>query len=150
MQAKTWRANIMLLCGALIWGTAFAAQRMVSDTVEPFTFNAIRSYIAALALLLVFFIFRRRRPEQRTDAQRGQERKLLLCGGVLCGLFLCAAATLQQFGITYTSAGKAGFITTLYIVLVPLLGVFMKKRTTLGAWIAVAVAAAGLYLLCVT
>ena len=65
MQAKTLRANIMLLCGALIWGTAFAAQRMVSDTVEPYTFNAVRSYIAALALLLVSFILRKKRPAPR-------------------------------------------------------------------------------------
>lgn len=150
MQAKTLRANIMLLCGALIWGTAFAAQRMVSDTVEPYTFNAVRSYIAALALLLVSFILRKKRPAPQTGAQKKQARATLLRGGILCGLFLCAAATLQQFGITYTTAGKAGFITTLYIVLVPFFGVFLKKRTTVGAWIAVAIAAAGLFLLCVT
>lgn len=150
MQAKTLRANIMLLIGALIWGTAFAAQRMVSDTVEPLTFNAVRSFIAAAVLIPVSILFRDRSAGERTPQQKKDARKTLLCGGLLCGVFLCAAVTLQQLGITYTSAGKAGFITALYIVLVPLIGIFLKKRVTVGAWIAVAVAAVGLYLLCVT
>lgn len=150
MQAKTLRANIMLLCGALIWGTAFAAQRMVSDTVEPYTFNAVRSYIGGAGAAARFLYSEKEAACAADGAQKKQARATLLRGGILCGLFLCAAATLQQFGITYTTAGKAGFITTLYIVLVPLFGMFLKKRTTAGAWIAVAVAAAGLYLLCVT
>ena len=147
MKKKLLKQNLMPLLAALIWGTAFVAQSVCADVVPPFAFNAIRSLIAAAVLLPVARAF------DRAELRRGQtpapsNRKHLWIGGVLCGVFLAAAANLQQAAMADTTAGKAGFITALYTVLVPVLGVFLRKRTPLKTWISVAIAVAGLWLLC--
>ncbi|MDR0898088.1 MAG: DMT family transporter [Oscillospiraceae bacterium] len=137
-------ANLLLVLTAFIWGTAFVAQSVGMDHLEPFTFNSVRNFIGALALLPVIAAMRRGKPKPSRE-----ERRATWLGGLCCGLVLFAASNFQQFGIVYTTAGKAGFITALYIVLVPVCGFLLGKRVKLQIWAAVALAAAGLYLLCI-
>lgn len=148
-----YRQSALLLLTAAIWGSAFVAQQTGMDYVGPFTFNAARSLLGGLALfpLIAFFSSREKRDSaQKTSVTKESERKTLWAGGILCGIVLFAASTLQQVGIQYTTVGKAGFITALYIVLVPVCGLFFKKRVQPKVWLAVLIAVAGLYLLCMT
>lgn len=138
MNRNKLTGTLMLLLTAVIWGSAFVAQSVGMDYTGPFTFNGVRSVIGALVLIPVTLIFKDKK------ADRGKTYK----AGLLCGLLLFAATNLQQAGIQYTTVGKAGFITSFYIVLVPVIGVFFKKRTGLFTWIAVAASLCGLYLLC--
>ena len=153
MKKKLIQQNLMPLLAALIWGTAFAAQDICADVIEPMTFNALRSAIAVVVLLLIISLFRRfdrREKPQQTATEKKTARRQLFLGGLCCGTVLCAASNLQQFGISAgVEAGKAGFLTALYIVLVPVLGLFVKKRASLPVWISVALASVALYLLCV-
>lgn len=150
MQKKTsfLRQNIFPVLAAFIWGTAFAAQSVAADSIEAFTFNAVRSVIAFVTLLIASVLFARLR------AKRGEGKKrdwrALITGGVSCGVLLTVAANLQQLGLAETSAGKAGFITALYVVLVPIFGIFFRRRATLQVWIGALLAVAGLYFLCIT
>ena len=147
MNNRFLRQTALPLLAALIWGTAFVAQSVCTDKVPPFAFNAIRSLIAAAVLLPIARAFDRAEVRRgRTPAQ--SNRKHLWLGGFFCGAFLAAAANLQQAAMADTTAGKAGFITALYMVLVPVLGIFLKKRTSLKTWIGVVIAVAGLWLLC--
>lgn len=137
----------MLILTSLIWGTAFVAQSVGMDYLGPFTFNGVRSLIGAVALLPCIALlqkFQGKEKEEKKDA------KMLLTGGILCGLLLFVATSLQQYGMQYTSAGKAGFITAFYIVIVPVLGIFLRKKIGWKVWIAVALALCGLYCLCIT
>lgn len=145
VKAKEIRANLMLLLTAVIWGTAFVAQSVGMDYIGPFTFNGSRNILAGLALLVVIAV-RRRRGE---PAMTPQARRQTWIGGVCCGVVLFVASTLQQFGMVEADAGKAGFITALYIVIVPLLGLLWGRRPRAVVWLAVGLAAAGLYLLCI-
>ena len=147
MKNKVLQQNLMPLLAALIWGTAFVAQSVCADIVPPFAFNAIRSLIAAAVLLPIARAFDRA-AVRRGETPKPSNPKHLWIGGVLCGLFLAAAANLQQAAMADTTAGKAGFITALYTVLVPVLGIFLRKRTPLKTWISVLIAVAGLWLLC--
>lgn len=143
----------MLVLTALIWGVAFVAQSVGMDYVKPFTFNAVRSIIGGIVLLpcIVFLDHWAVKNGEESRAPKTKEnKKTLLIGGVLCGIALCAASMMQQYGISYTTVGKAGFITAMYIVLVPVLGIFLKKRVGLRVGISVCIAVAGLYLLCMT
>ena len=115
--------------------------------MEPFTFNAVRNIIGGLTLLPCIFFLGRREPKEKKIEENP---KTLLIGGILCGTVLCIASNLQQIGINYTTVGKAGFITAMYIVLVPILGIFLKRRAGIKVWISVFLAVAGLYLLCMT
>lgn len=142
---KTKNALILFLT-AFIWGTAFVAQSVGMDYLEPFTFNGIRSLIGAIALLPCIAILNKVNP---SDNKAVGTKKDLIIGGVCCGILLFAASSLQQVGMQYTTAGKAGFITAFYIVLVPVLGIFIKKKTGWKVWIAVALALVGLYFLCI-
>ena len=137
------KQNVLPLLAALIWGTAFAAQAVAAEHLQPFTVNAIRSAIAAVVLALTAWIFLRLGQSQRPDW------KALLLGGLLCGTLLAAASNLQQMGISDTGAGKAGFLTALYVVLVPVFGVVLGKRAPAQVWLGAVIAVAGLYLLCV-
>jgi len=143
-MGKNMKGELMLILAAMIWGAAFVAQSVGMDYVGPFTFQAARCLLGALVLLPVIAGFSRARPKETA-----QTRKTLWTGGALCGLILFAATSLQQFGLLYTTAGKSGFITALYVVLVPVLGIFLHHRTRLNTWISVAIAAAALYLLCI-
>ncbi|MCI5994400.1 MAG: DMT family transporter [Blautia sp.] len=146
------RNSMILLLTATIWGVAFVAQSVGMEYVGPFTFNCVRSIIGGLVLIpCIWFLNRRnQKPEHKTEEQQKHDRKILLTGGVLCGLCLFAASNFQQFGIRYTTVGKAGFITACYIVIVPVLGIFLKKKCSRLIWLSVAMAVAGLYLLCIT
>ncbi|MBR4684719.1 MAG: DMT family transporter, partial [Spirochaetia bacterium] len=139
--------SLLLLLTALIWGCAFVSQRIGMSYVEPFTFNSIRTFIGGLFLIPFIPLFCRNKPML---PPKGQDRSMLLTGGLVCGLLLCLATNLQQVGIQYTSAGKAGFITSLYIVLVPCLGLFIGQRIGKLLWAAVLLAVVGLYLLCMS
>ena len=154
MNRLQMRNSGLLLLAAFIWGIAFTAQSVAGDYVGPFTFNFVRSILGGLFLLLVILVFDRKKvlPEKTKKRQKEQkqQRKILVTGGICCGILLWAAANLQQFGIMSTTAGKAGFITACYIVIVPVLGIFLKKKCTVLTWIAVALAMVGLYLLCIT
>ena len=140
----------MLILTAFIWGTAFVAQSVGMDFLEPFTFNGVRSLIGGIVLLPCIFLIRRINARSGEAEKAEGTRKDLVLGGILCGLLLFAASSLQQIGIVYTTAGKAGFITAFYIVIVPVLGIFLHKRIGWKVWAAVVMALAGLYFLCMT
>jgi drug/metabolite transporter (DMT)-like permease len=151
MNAVKLRANLMLLITATIWGVAFVAQSVSVQYLGPFTFNAVRLMIGSLALLPVIALLKRAQTARNNGCEQiitPERRRHILTGGVVCGTVLFVAGSLQQVGISDTTAGKAGFITALYIVLVPLFGVLLKKRIPLNVWTGVALAAGGLYLLC--
>lgn len=145
---KPKNAAILMLT-AFIWGTAFVAQSVGMDYLGPFTFNGVRSLIGAAALLPCIWLLQTINKKEGTVKEEGS-RKDLIIGGIACGLLLFAASSLQQIGIQYTSAGKAGFITAFYIVIVPVLGMFLHKKIGWKVWIAVLLALAGLYFLCIT
>ena len=147
--------TFLLLLTAFIWGVAFVAQSVGMDYVGPLTFNSVRSIIGALFLIpCIAFLDKLKEKENKaagTDIQpEPQDKKTLIIGGVCCGIAIAIASTLQQYGIAYTTVGKAGFITALYIVIVPILGIFLKKKPRLIVWVSVVLALAGLYFLCMT
>lgn len=146
-MSKQLKSSVLLLITAIIWGVAFVAQDVGMDYWSPFCFNGIRSVIGAAVLLP--FIYARDK-KRGADAKRWND-KTLIKGGVLCGVALCTATALQQFGIMLSdeSAGKAGFITAFYIVLVPIAGIFVKKKCPPVAYAAAVIAAVGLYVLCI-
>ncbi|MCI8401172.1 MAG: DMT family transporter [Lachnospiraceae bacterium] len=143
--------SLLLMLTALIWGVAFVAQSVGMEYVGPFTFNAVRSFVGALALVPWICMAEHRKKKGKNTAEQALSSPgELVKGGILCGVLLCIASSLQQIGIGYTTVGKAGFLTALYIVIVPVLGIFTGKRTGLLLWVSVALAAAGLYFLCMT
>ncbi|MFY9398390.1 MAG: DMT family transporter [Desulfomonilia bacterium] len=146
MNRLTLRSDALLFITALIWGSAFVAQRVGMDYVGPFTFNGVRFALGTLVLLPVICLRR------ASSLKRAADRPVrsTLAGGLLAGFVLFAGASLQQAGIVYTTAGHAGFITGLYVVLVPILGTMMNQRTSTGTWAGAVLAVAGLYLLCVS
>ena len=145
METRHIRGSLLLLFGSVIWGAAFAAQRAGMDYLGPFTFSGIRMLLAAAALTPVI-VLTERSPEKNQSASKSIQRK----AGVICGLFLFAATSLQQMGLVYTNAGKAGFITALYVVLVPLAGwMIFRKKPGRMILISVAVSVIALYLLCI-
>ena len=152
MSKTQVRNSLLLLLAAIIWGVAFVAQSVGMEYVGPFTFNAVRSLIGGIVLIPCILLLDRLNGEKNVTLLPSDKtkRKTLLTGGMLCGLFLCAASNMQQMGILYTTVGKAGFITACYIVLVPILGIFIGKKTGIGIWFSVVLAVIGLYLLCMT
>ncbi len=149
-MSKRMRANLMLLLTAFIWGTAFVAQIKGMDNLGPFSFAAARNFVGGLFLVPVALYFRTKDKTQKTEEEAKFEKKNLILGGIACGVVLFVAGSLQQVGLSYTTAGKAGFITALYIVIVPLLGIFIGKKIRPIIWGCVLVAAVGLYLLSIT
>ena len=148
--------NFLLMLAALIWGSAFVAQSVGMDYLGPFSFNCVRSFMGSLVLLpVIWFMDRQKKETAEHDGQkteegtREQNKKVLLSGGLCCGVILTLSTSLQQIGIKYTTAGKAGFITALYILIVPLLGLILGKKVGIKTWIGVALAVAGMYLLCI-
>ncbi len=148
--------NFLLALTAFIWGSAFVAQSVGMDYLGPFTFNSIRCLMGGIVLIPVLLLFKRngRKKSQEQVAEVAGagigSRKDLIVGGICCGLALAAGSSLQQIGLVYTTAGKAGFITALYIVIVPVMGILLGKRVGLKVWIGVVLAATGMYFLCIT
>ena len=141
------------MLAAIIWGSAFIFQKMGMDHIGPFTFGVFRFGLGALALLPVIWIYGKandRKPEADRKYITPWKDKQLLMGGLLCGLASFIAGSLQQVGIVYTTAGKAGFITSMDIVIVPIFLLFLKKKIHPWTWTGIAVAVFGLYLLCLT
>ncbi len=149
MRAHSLKSDILLLITATIWGTAFVAQRVGMDSIGPFAFNGARFAMGSLTLVPLLLISRGQRGAAQ-DLLVPPTPKLMAFGGLLCGTILYAGASLQQVGLIYTTAGKAGFITGLYVIIVPLLGLFWKQRPGAGTWTGTILATAGLYLLSVT
>ncbi len=153
MSSKnTVRGFILLFITVTIWGTAFVAQSVVTDYMGSFTFNMSRSVLGGLFLLPVIAFIQRRKSAESGNVQRSAEsikadRLMLLKGGVSCGICFFIASNLQQIGIKYTSVGKAGFITAMYIIFVPLFSIFLHKKAGIKLWISVVMSAVGLYFL---
>lgn len=174
-QVKTHklRNTFFLFLTAMIWGAAFVAQSVSMDYIEPFTFICLRSVIGGLFLIPIIIVLDgiRRKSQNESanvvssentlhniemDIEKEEKQRLswknkqLIEGGIVCGILLFFANCFQQTGIQYTTVGKAGFITTFYIIIVPLIGLFFKKYCGILTWIGVVVALAGLYFLCIT
>lgn len=147
------KSSLQLLLVAFIWGVAFVAQSVGGEQIGSFTFNSARALIGGVVLLpVIFFMDRQKKKQTGTEnfpAGSGNRKELLL-GGVCCGIMLAVATNFQQYGIAFTTVGKAGFITALYIIIVPILGIFLKKKAGIKVWIGVVLATAGLYMLCMT
>lgn len=145
---KNFKGSIMLLITSIIWGTAFVAQSEGMNYVEPFTYNAMRTLLGGVVLIPVMILFR------FSDKRNGKEKsscslKNTVIGGICCGIALFIASSFQQAGIAQTTAGKAGFVTALYIVIVPMIGIFLHKKMPLRMWLFIAMALAGFWLLCI-
>ena len=152
MKQDPIRQVVFPILAALIWGTAFVAQDVCADTIGAFTFNAARYAIAVLALLVLIAVRSavHKDAAQPTAEEKRAARRQLWLGGFCCGTALAIASNFQQAGIVAgTDAGKAGFLTALYVVLVPLFGLFFKRKVSLPVWVAVALSVAALYLLCI-
>lgn len=179
MKKTQIRNSLLLLLTATIWGTAFVAQSVGMDYVEAFTFTFARSIVGGIVLIpCICFLRWLKGRENKTSVATARSvgsaescgavesqsmtsrdvvhvkkplvTKVEWIGGICCGLALCAASNFQQIGIAYTTVGKAGFITALYVVIVPIMGLFFKKRVSFVVWICVALSVIGLYLLCMT
>ena len=169
MNNKQLLGNLLLLLTAMIWGTAFVAQRVGMDSIEPITFNASRMALAAVMVGALAFVLRKKQKKEalrpassKQTLPEGEEHiarnagestvswRSALTGGICCGLFLTAGSVFQQMGVVYTSAGKAGFITAMYMLFVPILNyILFKKKNSWLVWLAVLVGVGGMYLLCV-
>ena len=146
MNVQALKFDALLLVTAAIWGFAFVAQRRGMDYVGPFTYNGVRFALGALSLLPLLFISRGERAATENISPR-PDLKEVLFGGFLAGVVLFAAISLQQIGLVYTTAGKAGFITSLYVVIVPIMALFWKQATHTGTWLGAILSIFGLYLL---
>ncbi|MSU82889.1 DMT family transporter [Anaerobutyricum soehngenii] len=168
MKTHKLRNTFFLFLTAMIWGAAFVAQSVSMDYIGPFTFICLRSVIGGLFLIPVIIVLdgiRKKSQNESADVVNSEnilhieteekqrlswKNKQLIEGGIVCGIFLFFANCFQQTGIQYTTVGKAGFITTFYIIIVPLIGLFFKKYCGILTWIGVVIALAGLYFLCIT
>ena len=153
-MSKNVKGNILLILAAALWGVSFVMQDKAGAVLTPFAINAIRSIIGSLVLVPVILVFSKK--NGRPFFEKGKkERKDLIIAGVLCGVFLCIATNFQQFGIILypeeaAASGRSGFITALYVVLVPVFGIFMKKKISFTVWIGVFLAVIGMCLLCLS
>ncbi len=145
-MANKLKGNAILLLTAIIWGTSFVAQSEGMKYIEPFTYNALRTIIGGIVLVPViagFKIFDKSKDEKKYSL------RVTITGGIICGSVLCVASSLQQFGIVYTTAGKSGFITALYVVIVPFFQLILGRRPRKIIWFCVLTAVFGFYLLCI-
>ena len=142
---KKLRGSLMLLTAAFIWGTAFVAQSKGMDYVAPFTYNAVRTLIGGVVLIPMVFLFGQKSRRKASE----DNNKISFIGGIICGLVLFAASSFQQLGISLTSAGKAGFITALYVVIVPVISIIFGQKSSLKMWLCAFTAIIGFYLLCI-
>lgn len=148
---KSVKSTILLLMAAIIWGSAFVAQRSGMDSIGPFYFCALRSITGAFALWIVYLITDKASlKSKQSDEEKKSENKHVLKGGLICGAIIFLAMNSQQLGLVSVDAGKSGFLTALYIVLVPIMGIFLRHKTTLFTWLGAGLSVIGLYLLCIT
>lgn len=145
MKKAAVGSGLLLLLAACIWGVAFVAQSVGMDYMGPFTFNGTRFLIGGTVLLPLVFVRLKKEKKQKGSIPV----KTMWKGGICCGLAICFGSLFQQIGIQYTTVGKAGFITTLYIILVPIFGLFLHRRVQGKVWISALIAGAGLYMLCI-
>lgn len=145
MKKSAIGSSLLLFLAACIWGVAFVAQSVGMDYMGPYTFNGVRFLIGGTVLLPVVFL----RIQKKKNTPQEVPPALTLKGGICCGLAICAASLFQQIGIMDTTVGKAGFITALYIIIVPVFGLFLHKKVAGKVWIAAMVAAVGMYMLCI-
>lgn len=148
MKISNVKNSIFLFLAAFIWGIAFVFQSKGNDYMQPFTFSAARNFLGFLVLTPVV-LFKIRNSHKDTSNTK-IPLKITIVGGIFCGLALTAASLFQQYGVKYTSVGKAGFITTLYIIITPILGMFLKRKCSWTVWVGAIVSVFGMYLLCVT
>lgn len=153
-KSKSFGASLLLMVAAFIWGTAFVAQSKGLEQIGNFTFLALRSYLAVIVLTPVSFFIYKNNKKKTGDGANGENKtffsKSLLIGGALCGIVLCLASASQQYGIVLSGVGKSGFLTTLYILMVPLLGLLFKRKVNPILWLCIIIATTGMYFLCVT
>ncbi len=153
-KSKSFGASLLLMIAAFIWGTAFVAQSKGLEQIGNFTFLALRSYLAVVFLIPVSFFIYKNNKKKIVDGAHNENKtflsKSLLIGGLLCGVVLCLASASQQYGIVLSGVGKSGFLTTLYILIVPLLGLFLKRKVSPVLWLCIIIATLGMYFLCVT
>lgn len=150
MDKKGIKGSVMLFLAAFFWGSTFVSQSQAMEYIEPFTYNCVRGYVGVLFLALVLLIvgfISKKHPIPGNEIGRKIQRNNSIKGGIICGFLYFGAATFQQFGIQYTTAGKAGFITACYIIFVPIVGLFIKRKTNLTVWFCVLLALFGFYLL---
>ena len=152
MKTKEIKGAFLLFLAAFIWGTTFVAQRLGMDYVGPFTYLWARSLVGGIVLIPIAIVFTRLSKHDHIDQSNLVEskklhRRHLWTGGIICGVILFAGSAFQQFGLLYTNVGKAGFISALYIIFVPVIGVFLKKKCGINVWISILIAVVGLYLL---
>ncbi|MBP3644796.1 MAG: DMT family transporter [Clostridia bacterium] len=149
-MSSKWRANILLFATALIWGFGFVAMDQGAEVLEPVSFNALRMALAALSILPLVLWIDHKGQGVRWKSMNLHQKKTLLCGGFWCGVMLAMGAVIQQFALEQgIEVGKAGFIAALYIIFVPLSGVFRRKKLSVLVWIAVVFSTIGLYFLCI-
>ncbi len=148
MNRQKLKGNLLLLLTSLVWGISFIAQSKGVELITPMAFNGIRTMLGAIVLVPVILFLDYSKKKKGAPIQKID--KTLIIGGLVCGLCLCVASTLQTAGMIYTSPGKSGFITALYMVLVPIVGLFMGKKTRPAVWISVLIAVCGLYLMCIS
>ncbi len=143
----TLKGTLMLILTAAIWGSAFVAQKSALDLIGPFTLQSVRSFLGAIALLPIILINNRKEKKMQTAPKNN---KRLILTGIACGVILCIASCLQQIGLSFEGmdSGKAGFITAMYIILVPVCGIFTGRKISARMWLCVVGAVTGLYLLC--
>ncbi len=147
MKNQKLKGNLLLLLTALVWGLSFISQSKGVELIEPATFNGVRSLLGGIVLLPVIFLLDN--SKKRNGMHPQKLNKTLLVGGIICGICLCLASTLQTMGMVETSPGKAGFLTALYMVIIPIIGIFMGKRPQPAILLSVIIATVGLYLMCI-
>ncbi len=150
MEVKTFKSELILLLAAAIWGFAFVAQRLGMDHVGPFTYNGIRFALGGISLLPFLLVGIKRKKNKLVVVSPPPAVGLIIKSGLAAGVVLFTGASLQQVGLVHTTAGKAGFITGLYVVIVPFIGLLWKQKSSAGTWIGALLAALGLYFLSIT
>ena len=154
MKKNNLKGSLILCLTALIWGLAFVAQTEASDKIPPFAFNSIRSFIGAAFLLLLLLISGKRKNEEIIP-KTAKEKKEMIIGGIVCGVMLFISVNLQQTGLTsypsgVAAAARGGFLTALYVVIVPVISIFLGRKPSLAVFSAVGIAIVGIYMLCMT
>ncbi len=144
---KRLKGTLILMITAIVWGISFVSQSVSMELIGPNTFCGIRTLIGALSLVPVILVMDK--SKKKKTAETTHNKKTLILGGIACGIILCISATIQTYGIKYTTAGKAGFITAMYIVLVPIYGMFLGRKVRLVTLLSILIAVVGMYFLCI-